>query len=414
MTARTVVIVDPYSSGTLLASALREEGYSVVAVTSGSSIPDLYVDSFESSDFDAWFTEFTPELVKELRSLDPVAVLPGAEIGVELADRLAEQITPDLANVPALSSARRHKGDMAEAVAASGLATIRTLCTATPESVPEWIARSGLEGADLILKPAKSAGTDGVTMAPGGAGWSEAFHGIIGATNCLGLRNEEVVVQECVTGTEYVIDTFSVDGRHDILDVARYGKVKNAGNIAVYESLEYVSPEVPEYAALARYTRDVLDALGIRFGPAHTEVMLTPAGPVLIETGARLGGGGMPISAEAATGDNGIRRLIEYLGDAPYLHRDYALRRAVMIVFLLIRAAGRIKGAHLYEEIEELVSCGGLHVDVRDGDEVQPSSDLVRSLNYGFVFLSHEDAKQVHADYAAIREIEDRITIEPL
>ena len=34
----------------------------------------------------------------------------------------------------------------------------------------------------------------------------------------------------------------------------------------------------------------MLDALGIRFGPAHTEVMLTATGPVLVESGARMHG----------------------------------------------------------------------------------------------------------------------------
>ena len=38
----------------------------------------------------------------------------------------------------------------------------------------------------------------------------------------------------------------------------------------------------------------VLDALGFRYGPFHTELMLTPKGPRLIETAARPMGGFFP------------------------------------------------------------------------------------------------------------------------
>ncbi|MGN5380906.1 hypothetical protein ACQ4WX_38640 [Streptomyces lasalocidi] len=122
MTASTIVIVDPYSSGTLLVSALQEEGYSVVAVTSGECIPAMYESSFRASDFDAWFTcpDITPALIEELRSRRPIAILPGAEIGVEVADRLSAQITPHLANLSQLASARSAQGRHGQGIASQG------------------------------------------------------------------------------------------------------------------------------------------------------------------------------------------------------------------------------------------------------------------------------------------------------
>ena len=48
--------------------------------------------------------------------------------------------------------------------------------------------------------------------------------------------------------------------------------------------------------SLLSYTVKVLDALGFRYGPSHTELMLTPKGPRLIETAARpMGGFSLPI-----------------------------------------------------------------------------------------------------------------------
>lgn len=42
---------------------------------------------------------------------------------------------------------------------------------------------------------------------------------------------------------------------------------------------------------LVPYARGVLDALGIRHGPSHGEVMLTKTGPCLVEMNCRTHGG---------------------------------------------------------------------------------------------------------------------------
>merc|ERR1712157_367768 len=41
---------------------------------------------------------------------------------------------------------------------------------------------------------------------------------------------------------------------------------------------------------LVDYVFKVLDAVGLQHGPCHTEVMLTPRGPVLVEVNARMHG----------------------------------------------------------------------------------------------------------------------------
>jgi hypothetical protein len=50
----------------------------------------------------------------------------------------------------------------------------------------------------------------------------------------------------------------------------------------------------------ADYTTRVVNALGIRWDPAHCEVMLTQDGPTVIEVGARLAGAAFPRYAHAA------------------------------------------------------------------------------------------------------------------
>jgi biotin carboxylase len=413
MKAPIVVIVDPYSSGNLLAPALRAKGFSVVAVTSAESPPEVLAGSFCPEDFDERIVcrALSTDVLERLRALEPVAVLAGADIGVELGDALAAQITPWVANDPALISARRHKGDMTAAVAAADLATIKTVCSSDPEVVSGWLETEGLAGRDLVIKPAKSAGTDGVTRVPNGEGWRKVFDDLLGTYNRLGLRNDEIVVQDYISGVEYAVNTFSFDGRHAVTDIVRYVKVDNGRHMAVYESLEYLPYDLPEHTDLIDYTCMVLDAVGVRFGPAHTEVMLTDRGPVFVETGARLAGGGMPSAGLTATGDGPVERLVRYLTGDKDIRTDYDLQQTVIVAFLLMRSSGFIRNTAAYSAIKDLPSYQSMNIKVRDGDYVEASSDLFSSLGEGFVLLVHPDADQAHADLEEIRRIERQVVI---
>jgi hypothetical protein len=54
-----------------------------------------------------------------------------------------------------------------------------------------------------------------------------------------------------------------------------------------YDLERFVPREDPRFDQIAAFACGVLEALEIRHGPAHTELMMTDTGPALIETGAR-------------------------------------------------------------------------------------------------------------------------------
>lgn len=414
--SRTVVVVDPYSSGNLLAPAFAAAGYRVVAVTSTAVPPQIYRSSYQPDDFDLVvpFTEDHSALVEALRQEKPLALVPGAETGVELCDRLAAELTPEWANAPELISARRHKAHMAAAVAAKGLATIRTLCTADEDEVERWLADEGLNERDIVLKPPKCGGTDGVTLVPAGRDWRKPFRDLLRNRNSYGVHNDEVVVQEYVTGTEYVVDTVSFRGRHTVTDIARYGKVRIGDRMAVYESMEFLPYDGDGHAELVAYVENVLDALGVRHGAAHTEIMLTERGPVLVETGARLAGGGLPWTCAVATGESPVDRMVRVISGDTGIRRDFTLLNHVTIVFFLARSSGRIRKTAALQRIRSLASVRYLKIGIADGDVVTTSSDLPSSLTFGYAILAHPDEEQVRADHAEVRAIEAELVIEPL
>ncbi|MEU5219193.1 ATP-grasp domain-containing protein [Streptomyces sp. NPDC020807] len=400
------VIVDPFSSGGMYAPAFKEAGVPVVAVLSGPDMPEVYRASFHPEDFPEVivFDGDLDAVTARLRELAPRCVLPGAESGVELADLLAERVTEDLANVPELRLARRHKGEMAAAARRAGLPVIRQICTADPEEVAAWIEAEGLTGRDLVVKPPKSASTDGVTRVRDD--WREAFEAQLGRPNQWQIVNDVMLVQEFVTGDEYVVDVFSHDGVHSVTDLCRYSKVDNGTHMAVYEAMEWVAPDAPEVAGLVAYTKTFLDSVGFRTGAAHVEVMLTEDGPRLIELNARPHGGGQPRFCRAATGDSQVDRAVRHFTKDGELPEHYELLNPTLVVFLISRSAGIVRNADCLEEIGKLPSHHAHVVGVKDGDRLEVTKDLLNTLSLGFAVLSGPDRAQIEADYAEVRRIE--------
>lgn len=413
--AGPVVIVDPYSSGAFYAPAFKEAGVRVVAVVSGPTPPEVYASSYRPTDFEEILVaqgEDLSELVARLQALQPRCILPGCESGVELADRLAPLVVADVANLTQLAAARRHKGEMAAAVAAAGLPIIAQICTNDMEEVARWIERENLQGRDLVIKPPKSASTDGVTKVAGGAGWREVFAAMLGSHNRLGILNDKLVVQEYAYGTEFVVDTVSYAGEHCVTDICRYNKVDNGPFMAIYDGMEWMPPDIPEYAQLTTYAFGVLDAVGMRYGPGHIEIMLTPDGPRLIEIGARPHGGGQPRFCRVATGDSQIDRTVRAFTGAG-LSQAYQLKTHLLVVFLICRASGIVGNAQVLTQINALPSYHFSIVNIHDGDRVEPTKDLFASLDLGFVILAHADHAQVMQDYQRIRALEQALQIRP-
>jgi hypothetical protein len=409
--AGPAVIVDPFSSGGLYAPAFKAAAIPVVAVSSRRDVLPTYLPSYHPEDFPETivYESSLEPVVERLLELRPRCVLPGAESGVELADQLAAAVTDDVANDPALIPARRHKWEMAQAARRAGLPVIRQICSADPEKVAAWIEREGLSGAGLVVKPPKSASTDGVTRVR--ENWRQVFEAQLGHPNQWDIVNEQMLVQEYVTGIEHVVDVFSCDGRHTVTDICRYGKVDNGEHMAVYDWMEWLSPDDPVAPTLIDYTRRFLDAAGFRYGAAHLELMLTDSGPRLIELNARPHGGGQPRFCRVATGDSQIDRAVRYFGRLGTIPDTYRLLQPTLVVFLINRVSGVVRNVSCLDEVHGLRTYHTHVVGVGDGDYVEVTKDLLNTLSFGFVVLSGPDRDQVWADYAEVRQIEGKLIV---
>jgi biotin carboxylase len=415
---RYAVVVDPLGTGQEYPAAFRAAGIETVAVMSRPEPIDLYRSSWHPENFrhihvfDGDLADLAglADLADTLRAYQPVCLIAGSETGVELAEALVEQVVPGTGHVAESAAARRDKWAMAQALRRAGVPHLRQICSADPDEIDRWLRDTGLEHSRVVVKPPKSAATDNVHVVAEGVDWRPLFDQIYGLLNEFGLRNDAVLLQEYAEGTEYLIDSYSVDGTHGLVDVCRYTKVQKGDRIGIYDLVDFLPPEHPDVLELWPYTQQVLDAVGIRNGCCHTEVIITKEGPRLLEVGARPAGGGHQMIAKLATGSNHIERTVAHRARGEF-DPSYQLVQHVCSVVITGPHAGIWRNAELFAGVDALGTFSTKHFYFGTGEVVPAPAGLSSML--GWVVLVSKDKDPMDADYRRIKNLERQIRVDP-
>ena len=402
---RTVVMVDVYAPTMRLAEAFTEAGCAVVRLRSTPGVPEVY-RAHGGDDGDVLFADTIVHhgdeqlTLKAVAEHAPIAVLTGGELGVELADSLSEALGLTT-NGTALSPARRDKYVQIETVRAAGLRTAKQLQVTDAAELARWHAALG---GRIVVKPVRSAGNDGVAFCDTPEEAVTAYRAVAGARNIFSLRNDGVVAQEYLAGTEYVVNTVSRDGRHRATDVWRYTKISANGVRDRISGAVLVPPSAPERASLAAYAGDVLDSLRVRHGPAHHEIMLTEHGPCLVEVGVRLCGADTAAQALLAVGESQVERTVQaYLDPMAFLaevDRPQTVHRHVAMAFLTSPVSGILRGYPLLDEVRALESCHDIQIGVPPGGRLPLTVD--DTTEPMMVVLAHPRPEVVARDLATV------------
>ena len=83
----------------------------------------------------------------------------------------------------------------------------------------------------------------------------------------------------------------SKDGLHKVAAIWEYDKRPANGAAFVYYGSKLITTESAQSQEMVRYADNVLDALYIRNGPSHMELICCDDGPYLVEVGSRCQGG---------------------------------------------------------------------------------------------------------------------------
>jgi len=372
-------------------------------------MPDYFLRGFQPQDYeeDLLAGDDLAALGARLTALGVRRVLAGTESGVLIADRL-NALMGLPGNDAGTAAARRDKTAMARAAAAAGLAVPCGRSFDDPIAAAAWYDSAGLREA--VVKPPCSAGTDNVWFCSGAREVERACDRVLSASNLYGARNRAVLVQERLRGVEYYVNTVSHDGVHRIAETWRYHKRSGSSGSPVYDYEEPVPAAGAEAAPLRAYVPRVLDALGVVSGAAHTEVMVTERGPVLIESGARLGGATLPEVVEKFSGVSQTSLLADCVLSPDRLRAfddtTVCWSSRVRNVALINHQAGDVRSLDWAERIAGLPTAVGLAHHLEPGQRLEPTRDLLDSP--GFVYLAAADPAEVELDYALLREWEDQ------
>ncbi|MFM9372891.1 phosphoribosylglycinamide synthetase [Streptomyces sp. Da 82-17] len=245
-------------------------------------------------------TPRTAELAARLASRNPLCVLAGEESCGPLADALAERLGLP-GNAAELSGARRDKEAMGRALQRVGVRRAEQWYGGNAEALADRAEEHGLY--PVVVSPLSRAAGAASVLCRDRREVRRAAEAVVGARSHGGAVNSQALLREFLPGPAYTVDSVSRDGQSCIVAIHRR-HTRRYGAYLLPDRAELAAPDSAVAAELVAYNRQVLDALGIRNGPSHTDLVLTPAGPVLVDAGVQLGPGVLPGYDDLSRGVN--------------------------------------------------------------------------------------------------------------
>ncbi|MGW7005814.1 ATP-grasp domain-containing protein [Streptomyces sp. NPDC054933] len=234
------------------------------------------------------------ELIERLSVLDlpgPVSCFGFGELGSAVSAVVNRRMGWP-GNPPEALEAFKDKARLRAAVGdRAGVPVAHVTCRAKEEIRPA-IDRIGFP---CVVKPVDGTGSSGVRYLTGP---DEAERYLA----ALDFQTPHLV-EEFLTGTEYSVEAMSSPAGHRILAITEKMTTGAPHFVETGHTLPVRLDPAAE-AAIAEVVTATLDAAGYRYGPSHTEVMLTAAGPRLIESHGRPGGDRISDMLELSLGED--------------------------------------------------------------------------------------------------------------
>ncbi|MGZ8801146.1 MAG: ATP-grasp domain-containing protein [Mycobacterium sp.] len=177
----------------------------------------------------------------------------------------------------------------------TGVDTTASAVVADLEALSAFVGEHGLP---CVVKPVAGAGSAGVAVVRHDSELAPAFERA--GSRFDDLPDAGVLVEQFHEGPQFSVEAFSELGEHQVVSITR----KFSDPISFVELGHVASADLTasQQEDVHDYVERVLEALGVEFGATHTEIVLTPAGPRVIETHVRMGGDEIPALTFDATG----------------------------------------------------------------------------------------------------------------
>jgi hypothetical protein len=208
----------------------------------------------------------------------------------------------------------------------------------------------------------------------------------------------------------WLVNTVSHGSRHWLTDMyaERIDEVAGLPTVRHTDSVNHLGSE---YRGVVEYVKRCLDALEIRDGAAHTEVRLTPRGPLLIEVNSRIMGPCLlPDPYMAAFGYSQQHILSEKILRPEEFEKridaKYSPQKSLVKVFLRSHKPGTLTAIPGFRVMRRLPHFHSVAWMPPVGEALR---DLTLTTGYmGIAFFVGDNAESVMRSVDAVHDLEDR------
>jgi biotin carboxylase len=408
-----ILIVGGYSSGKYLAPLFSGIGYDCIHITTSSEMNNPALKHFDKSHYiDNIIIDSENDyniLIHKLDKYKVRLVIAGSETGVKLADSLSKYFkTPR--NTYSLSNARRNKYLMHEILRKNSLNSAKQFITNDIKQALIFYREMGVER--IVVKPPSSSSSDHVFYCNSEIELADAFFSILNKKNILNELNNEVLIQEYLSGCQYIVNSISSDGYHHVVDVWREVN-ENDDSPSNHIYSELLSKNDDLCRILNEYAVRVLDSLGIKYGASHAEIRLTETGPCLIELSSRLPGNVDFLVTENIYGISQVSLM-------PYAMFNTDLFKTIIkhnhidnniharLVYLHSNIEGHVLREPDISYFMSLESVESVGLQIKKGDYLHKTNRALRKNRPGFIYLINKNYENLKNDYLLIKQFENK------
>ncbi|KAL7449385.1 hypothetical protein ACHAWC_001451 [Mediolabrus comicus] len=409
-------------------------------------IPDLS----NGEEIAAWISLLPP-------SIEICGIYCESDSGLDDAERLGVALGLYPRCHDGVNVARRDKFAMNKVVSKAGLDVVKQKSCKKLEEAEEFAKELGLDDAAprsseatntstlVVVKPHRGVASDDVHLCSNMESLREAFTKIHSSPvfgSSTSAKHKSVLVQEFARGTEYAIDVVCRDGERKVAALWKYDKRSVNGAPFVYYATKLIpaagegsNKDVEE--AVCNYVFDALEALDIRWGLSHVEVIVSPNDTnapdpirVLVEVNCRQHNTDFIPLTNACVGYNALDMVLAaYLGedDEPTSSHQYPAEAAHLrlpwreipqlpttrahgaIIHFVSHVRGKISRINydILQEMEDLPSVMDLTVYpqfMEVGNVIEKTIDI-RS-DSGWAHLMNDDEEEFQRDYNRLIELQ--------
>jgi biotin carboxylase len=308
------------------------------------------------------------------------AILCLIDIRMIEASRLAERLGLKFLN-SSTATLIRDKFSVRERLAEKHIRQPRFALATTNDELRKAIETIGFP---VLIKPSDGYGSQNILTFHSEddfTAMAESFANYLPLKTDYGLgvvANDRLVVEEFIQGEVIGCETFTVNGKHIFLGIN--DKVFFAPPCFGIKGSCFPSPRF-ETEKIRDYVFQILDALNFDFGVAHTEIIVTPDGPYLVEVNPRLIGAHIPRLLGHALERSIYTDVINlHLGNEMAELRDLHPQQVAVSRWITSPQNGIIKAIVPPEMNDPGIK--GVHIFKKPGDIARPPFDNADRLGY--------------------------------